>query len=708
MKTSYILRVIIISFALFFVLPKVLLLHNNYQVPYDDFTTYKLTIALAFATFILFQMGWLICESFHISWISIKNKIPIFHYVYMGQVSLVFYFFLRSFINFLLIKVSIPYFPIGYWDIALIICLLLFFKKKDFDKSIYKFSNRSFSKIYFPFLLFLIILFILVSAELPRLTPLSTDPNIHSFLAFQTDRFNTSLYEFYDYGVQTLTYPSGFGILNFIWMEISQLNAIDIVTIQPQLQLIISIFIIAEVMVLNLNKLSLFKQIALVSILIYLYFNLWPYGYQITKYHLEGTPRTSLMPSVAFLVSYVIYFNKNKQNIRFNEYLKKSLPNFLNLFFVIIINPINSIYLLSLTILNELMVLKKKVFYTGILIVITLTISFLDPFFVNNLINTSANEQNLNLISKNNKIESSVESLLDSIVQYSTQIYGNFKGVFIFEGLVSQDVLIYLIIGLILILFIFSFLIQSKSKLGYVVIKILLQLFLAFMIFNIVKLIINILIQNKTFLSGYLLDPYFDFSTFQFLYMWLLFAIALSILISWKHKLFTLTLLIALLYLPLINKSHQKFQPRRNYPGSIGSVTANDLIVLKKIENLYTKQTINKSYAEYIKSPKIMILAGAVQMGNEKWLFPSNAETILPLNNVFPIAFFYSISSADYSYNNYKLHVMKGLDKNWLKERNISYIFIPENDQIDNENLASDINKLDKVIQEGNSRLLKL
>jgi hypothetical protein len=144
---------------------------------------------------------------------------------------------------------------------------------------------------------------------------------------------------------------------------------------------------------------------------------------------------------------------------------------------------------------------------------------------------------------------------------------------------------------------------------------------------------------------------------------------------------------------PLIVENPVKFTARNSNPGSLGIVSENDLKVITKIENIYKNSEVNDSYDRYKNSPKILIFPLVITMGNEKWLFPNNAETILPLHNVFPVAFFYTITSDQYKQDNYLNRISNGLDYNWLKKSNIRYAFISDNEIIpDNikESLSSE------------------
>lgn len=77
--------------------------------------------------------------------------------------------------------------------------------------------------------------------------------------------------------------------------------------------------------------------------------------------------------------------------------------------------------------------------------------------------------------------------------------------------------------------------------------------------------------------------------------------------------------------------------------------------------------------------PKILISTQPIAIAetNEKWLFPSGAGMVLPLYNVFPVVFFYGLCDQECSYDNYLTHVANKFDEEWLRNKNIQYLFVP-------------------------------
>jgi len=108
----------------------------------------------------------------------------------------------------------------------------------------------------------------------------------------------------------------------------------------------------------------------------------------------------------------------------------------------------------------------------------------------------------------------------------------------------------------------------------------------------------------------------------------------------------------------------------------MGYVNKDDLEVISDIEQLFKDYKL-KNHLSFEQTPKILIPNINVMMGDEKWCFPRGASRILPFYDVFPVAFFYSQGSVDYSYKNYKSQICENFNEKWLADRNIKYLFVP-------------------------------
>jgi hypothetical protein len=124
---------------------------------------------------------------------------------------------------------------------------------------------------------------------------------------------------------------------------------------------------------------------------------------------------------------------------------------------------------------------------------------------------------------------------------------------------------------------------------------------------------------------------------------------------------------------------HFDTKPRRAYCGSLGCPSEGDRAAVRFVKQLGADLLSKYSGISYEEAPKIMIPAHPADLGMEKWLFPFGASRLLPLESPLPVAFFYGRGSPQWSYDNYRRHVCFQFDIEWLKRRNVRFLFLPAN-----------------------------
>jgi len=116
---------------------------------------------------------------------------------------------------------------------------------------------------------------------------------------------------------------------------------------------------------------------------------------------------------------------------------------------------------------------------------------------------------------------------------------------------------------------------------------------------------------------------------------------------------------------------------RRIYTGPLDGATPGDLTVIRHAESLFRSWRNEHPAMDFASTPRILIPNGTFAIGRENWLVPYGAARILPLADVFPVAFFYFEGSRDYTFEAYRDHVCRQFDVDWLLARNIRYVFLP-------------------------------
>jgi hypothetical protein len=117
--------------------------------------------------------------------------------------------------------------------------------------------------------------------------------------------------------------------------------------------------------------------------------------------------------------------------------------------------------------------------------------------------------------------------------------------------------------------------------------------------------------------------------------------------------------------------------------------------VIRRIEGRFRQYREAGGSLDYREVPRILILNEALVVDDRIWLFPRGASRILPLYDVFPVAFFYYQGMDWINYENYMRHVHDTFDREWLLEHNVRYLFLPS----DGGNAV--IDGLDSVVEDG-------
>lgn len=676
---------------------------------YSVSATFKLTFYLLTSLFIGYSLSLVMKPWFQ------NFEIKIFHLIFTGQIFFTIFLLVRSVTNFILTSIGFNIVNLGIFDfftLFVISILLILFNKKRYKFKINFFSDTFRNYILLKNLVYLILFLsfalLIISTETPRASPLSTDPNIHSYFVNLISRFGTSFYQFVEDGVQPQEYPSGFSLVNFQWSFLTELSSLDVVTVQTSIQLLITIFIIAELIFSFTKKKKIFDSLIVPVSLFFIFYFIIPYGYQPSNFHLEGTARLSLLSAYAYLFSgLMILFNKkiNKKNeIKIEKLNRGSIYLlYLTLIYVFIINPINSLIFFSMFILN-ILIYRKYLKSLLLAIIILSPLMLFDSFTINKIMGITEikNIQNVPFTS-DNKTVPNVFVNGEELVQY---IYLQVNDVFKFDDIVSLNFLFILSLVFILLRE------NSTNLLKYTSLKknISIQFSITIISFLLITMVIYYALKIFNVNASYLIQPYFNFSVIQTLLILFFISLSFISLQIYNYKKINLFLIIFLIFsIHYLNVSITKPYPRIGIDGSIGSVTKNDIDVLQYIEKHYHNTTNDpNSYIDYKNSPKTLLLSMPVNAGPEKWIFPLGGATVYPLFKTYPPAFFYGFGSKKYSQENY-LALLNGQNiEEFLKSINVSYVYVQEDYNDVNELLNFIQNNSEVIYQAGDSYFLKL
>jgi len=685
-------------------------LYKRFELPANRvlilLQAYAFSAQIVFAVIFLFLIG--ITLSVLIGkdtlWFS-HLRYPFGHCVFIGQLLLFFYVYVRSLVN-CFIGFVVPITIVDAMLMLIALWFLLFRKGKLKSLLLHLYHGRYF---YGSAILLLWLFLLIVSAnELPRLNTLSSDPDIHAFMARQVDRFGTVPYfhQFY-WGKTSYWYPWGFAVLNYIWTELSGLDIRNVVTIQYVAQVLLGILVIVEISIHRKTALGKSHCIRLFTIFLAFcaYFFLTPFGYDDSHYHLEGTGRLSSMffLSVPFsMLAGLIGPSRIRDRTALFPY---TVVLFLTLVACTLMNPINIVYTAAFGCIGIATHLIRNRAWSRIYLPVVafglFFLVFVDPYYIHGLASRSRRSDPVELqtdttISDTQDSARAVTRRFPLIGDYCSRLRETisnrqaYRECFSFSVFARDgDILLFSALVLIHLVVSVASAKRFRSILGSLTI-----LVVPFILLLSYLLLTSSLELLKPSLGHYslMVDRYVRFLHDQYLFFCLIHLLVISIPPAMFHMTmrkaaFPLILTCAVICLLPGSIREKHISPRvslrwlggrKYYAGSMGKAVDDDIAVIRKIEKEFGDYLAENRRPDSCAIPKILIanLCHTTSSG-ERWLFPHGASRMLPLYDVFPVAFFYYQGSNDYNWKSYKAHIADRLDLEWLKEMNIKYLFIP-------------------------------
>jgi hypothetical protein len=606
----------------------------------------------------------------------------LFHRIAMGQIGFIIYFYIRSFASFLWLKRTgqlVPVYVLEPMLVALLVLYVPLVRSTRFRVIIRHIRSKLPVRYCGPSIL-LLLSAILVLRELPREVPMSTDSAQYTFWTKQVTLFGMVPYSQFAWGELHFDYPAGFAVLNHLWSAISGINAAGMIAIQTVLQSQLAWLLLAE-LAIRFFRFSPFTgrspaYLQIFGVGLLAYYLILPVGYEKANYMNLGAGKSSSLLILALLLSLLERFAQQAE--RFGYWVL--VVGIIAVLFLI--NPSLVLLPAILIMATVILYLARKDFKTWIYVpgralaaAPLFSIVFLDPTYFQQFI--------LGIMPHLPPYNSPAAASAPVMASVSQRFADYFTYRFFPDlwHLVPFDLLkpeVLLVMG---------FLLYSAGR------KFREDIFLSrrfrWVSNNLLTLLLSALsltIVLRLWLpasnAAGLLVHYLHRNAGQFLQLVCMMLIA-AILIAapWVKTLRLRTLTLALLVgLPL-----SILIPDRLYDTDLrrlfrNSVPADDLVIFSHAKHLYQNEQANygKSPDLSAKTPRILILNQATQINNENWLFPIGAGNILPLQRgILPCVFYYFQGSADYSYESYLAHVALKLDRNWLAERGIVYVYVP-------------------------------
>lgn len=621
-----------------------------------------------------------------------SEQVGLIFCIAIGQVAVIAYIYIRSFINQLTIDI-----PITRYEVWALVIFAIYVQISRIVKNHNQNQNINFCRIVIELLMLFAICVVIADRELPKLIMLSSDPDIHAYFALQIQRLGGIPYMLNEWGIQRLTYPAGSGALIYSWFLLGYLDVRNALAALPLLFTFLATLLIAEQMTKTMKK-ETDRLVAFFAAL-----TLTAAGFLIPIFaeysHLEGVGRQI---SIFFIALFCVTCLDKMHDAKDSQYFSILLMSFV-LFVLAVLNPINIIlpigFLFVLTIHMKIEYKKNSIILMAVLFGAALLL--LDPYYVTlfgmrKVVSVETVSLQSNMLIKTPAI------LFNDVIQiYKMQSDEVVRRMgFIFAG---HKLPLFAILLSMFGAFVISLSRGIKIKLS--------------MVFGLCMLAAACYFIDGTMQAFgndkrfYNLQRYIDFSFAQFKIMALIIAIIAIVKLAFRNKIGTSSVvgLLVCLIIPatLLIRSNQEmnFKPRQPYCGSMGCFEDDDKKLLEKFEDMVKEGVIRSDDGG---GSRVLIPNLIIQIRGEKWLFPISSARVLPHYNVLPAAFYYYQGSQNYSTESYDKNVCQVLDREWLAAQSINYLFLPTdrsaaciagmNDLITSEEV---------VLQVGNSYLLK-
>jgi len=685
--------------------------------------TFFNTFKILFGTIYLITFGYLAIDLLALHfWFNRDSTFFPIHSAAFSTIVLMFYVYIRSLIN----QLSGCIIPVGTLDFALLYLTVLFLSYLK-NKKIILYTECKQNAKWYLVLLSMLYLYVFTFAirELPRITLISTDPAVHSFITNQIINFGTVFYNHQSYWGDTgFNYPTGFHVLSFIWSKITCLDAVNIVSIQVLIQYVFAVLLLWEVSITTYdNKRHNYLLITLASLVVYVVLiRFMPYSYEAEHFHLEGTGRMASMFGYSILLSYFIQSGKKNKTIKNLDLPLEAFCIFGIAFFLLTINPINVVLAafsgglgLLLVIIRQRSVISSKGFFIVLPLIILITLSIPDIY---NEITTACQSGN-SFNDTSDVITGSVKLTATSVVKcalLSLNYSSLANAVHIaFNASGQYGKFLFILIAILYIPLIIDIAGRLKKNhlknYSYAAVIFPFAIILVVLLFGV---LIKIIEYHELIRDYYLLNYYFSYSICQAVLLWIAYLLFRQVS-NFKSIKAVIIVLLSVLILNLVVNDGRQFVYRKNIPG--GHISKTDIVVV---------DFIKKHFMEYIKTnrditcydvPKILFPLGYYEKfsAQENWLFAFAPENYLAMSGSYPVAFYFTKNSSVFTglrsntFDVYKANIHDYFNYDFIKAQNIKYLFISSSygrqlEQNDGHNEIS-ISQINEIFR--NTKVLK-
>lgn len=627
----------------------------------------------------------------------------------IGQIALIVWLYLRSAINFASQQLADVAAPVTRAELVLMIVALIWLAHR-------KRRIQTTLRLVPGFLWIVIALFIISQRDLPREVMPSSDPDQHLFFATQILKLGAIPFQLAEWGPLDFQYPAGYAAICAVWSWLGFSTSANVVMIQPLLQTILALFAIASIAAERLVASDLRLDLAVGYFVLTIFFGVFPFTLTHDSFYLE---KTGSISSLLLLVTTFSLIAEVSWGANIRSKLAAHALSGAGVGLSALVNPLALVVPgIAYTAGFLKQIWRQNRSALGILgialiyLAVPLAIVLADPYYIARFFATrpfGAPPVSTNFVVPTfNFFGDALYRFLELLRTFDwvrpfllLPFFGRF-----FVSIVVIPATIALLLWLLPRE-------RRQSVLRLIAVGPLLAVG-----FELIALPIAYALRSKGDL--YLLEPYLIAALARFAYVWYLgILFCLTVVAFGKASAYkrgpTIFVLIFTLFMIPIRSVRDRLpnevdmRNRLDDCGMLGCLHDDDRVVLQTLSENYKNYDPKDGAGTPRTLPKVLIANAPLEFGRERWIMPTGAARSIATKTDVPAAFFYYKGSVDYSYENYMEHVCNKLDIEWLRERNIKFLFLPtERKNVCVADLDSLLNGKNVIHQSGRSLLLKL